>query len=343
MKRFILILSISFLLCAFQNAAAQKKPVKQKKSRPTVINCGVCNQKAIYLPKPVYPKTARFVNASGAVNVQILINEKGNVIEAKAVSGHSFLRAAAVEAAREAKFEPFLLSNKAVRAYGVIVYNFTLNTFQETKNGGALIETIPLGVLNDKALKMWFAQNQAKNLRLTGEIQVQATINLQEGRVILAKAISAYGLFGALAEMSALQATFQPTLAEFPTIYGTGILIFKANDFTGKIVENKNPNPIFPLISGGIVNGGAKNLLKPEYTDEAKKACASGKVEVNVLIYMATGKIISAKAVSGNVLLRKSAEDAVMKSEFSVPNINGNKDVYIKGKIIYNFLPNKNC
>lgn len=88
------------------------------------ISGGVLNGKAIDLPKPQYPAAARAVRASGAINVQITVDENGNVVSASAVSGHPLLRSAAVAAARNAKFEPTLLSGKAVKVSGVLVFNF---------------------------------------------------------------------------------------------------------------------------------------------------------------------------------------------------------------------------
>lgn len=96
-----------------------------KKEPPKTISGGVINGKAIDLPKPSYPAAARAVRASGAVNVQVTVDENGDVISANAVSGHPLLRAAAVSAARNAKFKPTLLSGKPVKVTGVIVFNFT--------------------------------------------------------------------------------------------------------------------------------------------------------------------------------------------------------------------------
>ena len=94
------------------------------KAPPKQIVGGVLNGKAISLPKPPYPPAARAVNASGTVNVQVLIDEEGNVIGATALSGHPLLRAAAVEAAKQAKFSPTQLQGSPVKVSGVIVYNF---------------------------------------------------------------------------------------------------------------------------------------------------------------------------------------------------------------------------
>jgi TonB family protein len=94
-------------------------------SVPKTVSGGVLNGKATSLPKPPYPPAARAVRVSGAVAVHILIDKSGNVIQAKALSGHPLLRAAAEAAARGAKFAPTLLSGQPVTVSGVLTYNFT--------------------------------------------------------------------------------------------------------------------------------------------------------------------------------------------------------------------------
>jgi protein TonB len=100
------------------------KPTQPPPPKNVVVSRGVANGSAISLPKPAYPPTAKAVGASGAVNVQISIDENGNVTSASATTGHPLLRAAAAAAARGAKFKPTLLSGVPVKSTGVIVYNF---------------------------------------------------------------------------------------------------------------------------------------------------------------------------------------------------------------------------
>jgi len=88
------------------------------------ISGGVLNGKAINLPKPAYPPIARAAHAAGTVVVQVLIDENGSVVSAHAVSGHPLLQAAAVGAARQARFSPTKLSGQPVKVTGVIQYNF---------------------------------------------------------------------------------------------------------------------------------------------------------------------------------------------------------------------------
>jgi TonB family protein len=89
------------------------------------ISGGVLNGKAIELPKPPYPATAKAVGAKGPVIVQVTVDENGRVLTAKAITGHPLLRAAAEAAAREARFTPTKLTGQAVQVSGVITYNFT--------------------------------------------------------------------------------------------------------------------------------------------------------------------------------------------------------------------------
>jgi protein TonB len=90
------------------------------------ISGGVLNGKAINKPEPPYPALAKAARASGTVTVQVTVDEMGHVVSAAAVSGHPLLRAAAVEAARKARFAPTLLSGEPVRVSGVLTYNFAL-------------------------------------------------------------------------------------------------------------------------------------------------------------------------------------------------------------------------
>jgi protein TonB len=105
---------------------AAKKPVETARKSNAPISSGVVNGKAVNLPKPVYP-AAIAVRAGGNVDVQVTIDEAGNVTSAKAVSGHPLLRDVAERAARGAKFKPTMLSNQPVKVSGIIVYNFARN------------------------------------------------------------------------------------------------------------------------------------------------------------------------------------------------------------------------
>jgi hypothetical protein len=94
----------------------ENNPPKEK--RP--INGGMLNGKAIYLPQPM----AVPGETTGVVMVQVLIDEQGTVIDARAVSGPQHLHASAVTAARLARFTPTVLMGEPVKVAGTLSYNF---------------------------------------------------------------------------------------------------------------------------------------------------------------------------------------------------------------------------
>jgi TonB family protein len=96
------------------------------KPAPRVVSKGVITGLALTLPKPPYPQIAKQAGAHGSVNVQVLIDETGKVISAKAITGNPLLMAAAQQAAYGARFSPTRLGDQAVKVSGVITYNFVL-------------------------------------------------------------------------------------------------------------------------------------------------------------------------------------------------------------------------
>src|SRR5262249_21733579 len=70
------------------------------------VSGGVLQGSATKKVQPAYPAIARAARSSGAVQVQITINESGEVINAQVINGHPSLRAAALQAAKQWRFKP---------------------------------------------------------------------------------------------------------------------------------------------------------------------------------------------------------------------------------------------
>ncbi|HKE55152.1 MAG TPA: energy transducer TonB [Pyrinomonadaceae bacterium] len=100
-----------------QNPVPQADQPGQKRGP---IAGGLLNGKAIYLPQPEVPAG----EVTGVVLVRVLVDEQGSVVDANAVSGPRRLQAAAVNAARLARFMPTLLSGEPVRVIGTLSYSF---------------------------------------------------------------------------------------------------------------------------------------------------------------------------------------------------------------------------
>jgi len=87
---------------------------------------GVLQGSAKRRVEPSYPPLAKAAHVTGAVLVEITIDENGNVISASALSGHPLLKDAAVSAARGWKFAPTQLSGVPVKVIGTITFNFQM-------------------------------------------------------------------------------------------------------------------------------------------------------------------------------------------------------------------------
>jgi len=107
------------------------------------------------------------------------------------------------------------------------------------------------------------------------------------------------------------------------------------------------------MVSGGVVNGKATSLPKPEYPEALRNAGIEGIVAVNITIDE-QGSVIFAeadlndqrvrKAEDGSIIetpldaqLRTSAEIAARAAKFS-PTFLNNGPVQVKGKLVYNFV-----
>jgi Ca-activated chloride channel family protein len=88
-------------------------------------------------------------------------------------------------------------------------------------------------------------------------------------------------------------------------------------------------------VSGGVLNGKALSLPKPDYPAAARVAGASGLVVVEVTVDE-TGKVIAARVVSGHQMLRSAAMAAARQARFAPTKLSG-QPVRVIGTITYNF------
>jgi TonB family protein len=89
-------------------------------------------------------------------------------------------------------------------------------------------------------------------------------------------------------------------------------------------------------VNAGILNSRAVNLPKPAYPQIARQMRAVGQVTVQVLLDE-EGNVTSAKATSGNLLLRLPSEAAARQSKFNPVKV-GNQAVKSSGIVLYNFV-----
>jgi len=140
------LVSFATSLCAVVPALGQ---VNSQTEPPKVIrkSGGVFQSSAITRVEPTYPPLAKAARVSGAVVVEVTVDEQGDVLTVQAISGHPLLKDSAIAAARGWKFSPTQLSGVPVKVIGTITFNFSLGKEPPNTVSGVTLDKKP--VLDD--------------------------------------------------------------------------------------------------------------------------------------------------------------------------------------------------
>lgn len=105
-------------------------PPPALRATPKVVRVGggVKAPRQIRSVDPAYPALARQAHLSGTVVVDALIDEQGNVVQARVVSGHPLLIGEALRAVLQWKYEPTTLNGQPVSVELEVQVHFNLNT-----------------------------------------------------------------------------------------------------------------------------------------------------------------------------------------------------------------------
>lgn len=91
--------------------------------------------------QPIYPQLAKLAGIQGVVYLKLLINEKGNVEQAKILQGaKDMLDNSALAAAKEAKFSPAFIGNKPVKVWIILPVSFKLDIDKTQGESGKTAE-----------------------------------------------------------------------------------------------------------------------------------------------------------------------------------------------------------
>jgi periplasmic protein TonB len=86
--------------------------VSEGPKKPVRVGGNVKPPKLLSGPAPVYPILARQSHVAGVVVIEAIIDEHGNVVQEKVISGHPLLVQAALKAVSERKYEPTVLDGE---------------------------------------------------------------------------------------------------------------------------------------------------------------------------------------------------------------------------------------
>src|SRR5215469_745575 len=100
---------------------------KEVKRAPIRVGGHVREPQVIKRVEPAYPALARQTHMQGVVLIDAILDEHGNVVELKVVSGPVLLIQAALDAVRQWKYEPTYLNDEPVAVQMNIIVTFQLS------------------------------------------------------------------------------------------------------------------------------------------------------------------------------------------------------------------------
>ena len=106
------------------------KPVAPLAAKPAPIRVGgrVKPPRAIIQTRPEYPPLARQARIQGQVQIDAVLDDQGNVVEMRIVSGPPLLYEAALRALKTWKYEPVYLNDQPISVQMIVTITFQLDS-----------------------------------------------------------------------------------------------------------------------------------------------------------------------------------------------------------------------
>ncbi len=222
MKKFAFILiQTAFVVCFHQAAAAQQ---------------AASAIKTISFPAPKFPAEVADIVYGTKVSVSVAVDKQGKV--SRAVVSYSMapcsdlngetvraIRSAALEAAKNTMFEPFVEDGNRVEK--ILKLSYDLKPPLEAAKPPSDRKLVNGGVINGKArsLARPFYSAAAKAGRIGGSVGVQVLVG-ESGKVLSAGAVSGHPELYAGSLDAACRSEFAPTLLEGKPVKVSGVITY---------------------------------------------------------------------------------------------------------------------
>ena len=301
--------------------------------------------------EPIYPVDARSKNINGSVVLTMVVDREGNPQDIKIWrSLYPSMDQAAIEAARQMRFEPALKDGQPVSETLLVEFYFSLQ--------GKHVEVMGYGEGKGDGSGAGYGTGQGtggsvgyvdevramrRSRELAGqEDRARRQAELAQGAVIsmdraIQVATSKYP--GKVLACSLGRDT------DGPVFYHVVIIVTEGDKTTtkhvwvsavdGTIIKAEDEKKV-SSISAGRLNGKAINLPQATYPEIARTARAQGDVVVDVTVDE-QGNVADAKASWGHPLLQSAAVNAARQAKFSPTFLQG-VPVTVKGQLVYNFV-----
>lgn len=176
-------------------------------AEPIRVSSGVQDARLIEKVEPEYPPIALKVRLSGSVELEVSIDREGKVTTIEPKSGHPLLVQAAIDAVKQWHYKPPQIRGEPVAVSTIVKLKFEL----PRHNPGAEAPIRVASGVQAARLLRWVAPEYPADLKLTGEVVLQVTVD-REGRVKTIEVISGHPLLAQSALDSVKQWRYKPAL-----------------------------------------------------------------------------------------------------------------------------------
>lgn len=229
-----------------------------------VILCYKCADIAVNLPMVEYP---RYIGSGphkweGEIGIQIVIDEIGDVVSAKGLSGHPLFLTLLEKESLTAKFKPTIVDGKADKLRAVIVYKITPPNFEDE----ATESKVKLGIINCRATRLPKPEypQVLKDLCASGQIKVEVEVS-EEGKVLKAMPFSGDEALYDVSRIAAQNATFRSLTHS--TVRSNGIVVYnfvpdKKCMEVGNVYGRWREKPQFSIHPHSVIDKETEVLLR---------------------------------------------------------------------------------
>jgi TonB family protein len=309
--------------------------------------------------EPVYPADAREKNITGSVVLTVVVDREGNPQDIKiSRSLYPSIDQAAIDAARQMRFEPALKDGQPVSETLLVEFYFST----QTKHVEGMAYGEGKGEGNGLGSGAGTGQGTGGGVGYVDDVREMRRRKEQEGQEDRTRRHADLAQGAVISMDRAIQVAISKypgkVLAcslgrdkDGPVFYHVVIIGTEGDKTTtryvwvsavdGTILKTEDGSPRESLwrgrmIMGGVLNGKALILPLARYPDIARAARAQGSVTVQIVVDE-EGNVASAKAVSGHPLLQSAAVDAARGAKFR-PTLLSGEPTMVSGELVYNFV-----
>jgi TonB family protein len=328
------LVTIIGLLLAAGRLAVWSFPLQAPEAPGVTVETG--NYKLLHRPRTEFPREAKEKRVEGAVVVEISVNEKGLVTDARVLSGPEELRRAALESVLQWHYA----ADNALPAKIQVTINFQLSGTAESLQPRTF-PGIPAGNLG--TLK----RIDLSSLSPATRDAISSRITIREGDPLTGEVLDGLRQIVSDVDEHLGVSVFRGPTDNTTTIRialperGTGFGLQGPSLFTRKIDpesastgERSTSSPRIK-VGGNVQQTKLIQQPKPVYPALAKKARIQGTVRMTAVIGK-DGSVQSLELESGHPLLAEAAMDAVKNWVYQTTLLNGNP-VEVQTTIDVNF------